>query len=484
VRAVQIHEDGGPDVLRVEDVAVPEPIGSAALVGVSPAAAAAPAGTRVLQDPSAHCRRIDRIDVPGAQVQQTACLQDLTTASTVASGHTDPQDWAGLNAAGVDVDDLEVASVPVTRFVVRRPSSTGGITIRLQNDDPQSVTIRFFDERGLDITEDTQRKIERLFNREDFRRVFPGEIGDIGFAPRALEHYSSALESTVDIERIRASQFKIVIDYAYGSTSFAMPNVLGKLGLEVLAVNPFVSTAGVMREHLHEHARNVANLVRASGSHLGAVLDPDGERLLLIDDEGHVLDDNEALLAILTLLPGKIAGDRVALPVTASQVAIDLIRANGTEVVITKRSNPALMEAATEPGIGFAGNAEGGFILPGFMPAFDAAATLIKVLDLLAFRETRLSAVVAALPRVHVAHEVVVTPWEQKGTVMRSLMEQSKDRQVDLVDGVKVHHDGGWALALPDPEEPVTHVWAEGANDADARRLAQEYARRIRQMVR
>ena len=75
-------------------------LGSAALVGVSPAAAAAPAGTRVLQDPSAHCRRIDRIDVPGARVQQTACLQDLTTASTVASGHTDPQDWAGLNAAG------------------------------------------------------------------------------------------------------------------------------------------------------------------------------------------------------------------------------------------------------------------------------------------------------------------------------------------------------------------------------------------------
>ena len=257
---------------------------------------------------------------------------------------------AGLNAAGVDVEDLEVASVPVTRFVVRRPSTTGGITIRLQRDDPQSVMIRFFDERGLDITEDTQRKIERLFNREDFRRVFPGEIGDIGFAPRALEHYATALESTVDIDRIRDSHFKLVIDYAYGSTSFAMPNVLAKLGLEVLAVNPFVSTAGLMRDDLQAHARNVADLVRASGSHLGAVLDPDGERLILIDDEGHVLDDNEALLAILTLLPGKIAGDRVALPVTASQVAIDLVRSHGTDVVITKRSNPALMDAATEPG--------------------------------------------------------------------------------------------------------------------------------------
>ena len=68
----------------------------------------------------------------------------------------------------------------------------------------------------------------------------------------------------------------------------------------------------------------------------------------------------------------------------------------------------------------------------------------------------------AALPRVHVAHETVVTPWEQKGLVMRTLVELSKDRDVVLVDGVKVLHDDGWALALPDPEEPITHVWAEG----------------------
>jgi len=110
---------------------------------------------------------------------------------------------AGLNAVGVNVEDLEVASVPTTRFIIRRPSDTGGITLRLLKGDPQSVIIRFFDSEGLDITEDTQRKIERLFNREDFRRVFPGEIGDIGFAPRALEHYATALESTVDVERIR-----------------------------------------------------------------------------------------------------------------------------------------------------------------------------------------------------------------------------------------------------------------------------------------
>ncbi len=392
---------------------------------------------------------------------------------------------AGLNAAGINVEDLEVASVPVTRFIVRRPAVSGGITIRLAHGDPQSVIVRFFDGNGLDITEDMQRKIERLYNREDFRRVFPGEIGDIGFAPRALEHYSTAMEATVDIERIREARFKVVIDYTYGSTSFAMPNVLAKLGLEVLAVNPFVSTSGVLRSpELEDHARYVADLVRTSGSHLGGVIDPDGERLVLIDDDGRVLSDVEAELAMLSLLEGKLHGDRVALPVTASRVAVELVERLGYTFVPTKMSNAALMDAATEPGVGFAANQRGGFILPGFLPAFDAAAALVKVLDLLAFHGRRLSDVVNGLPRVHMAHETVVTPWEQKGAVMRSLMEHSKGREVELIDGVKVYHDVGWALALPDPEEPVTHIWAEATSDADARRLAQEYARRIRQLVR
>jgi mannose-1-phosphate guanylyltransferase/phosphomannomutase len=154
------------------------------------------------------------------------------------------------------------------------------------------------------------------------------------------------------------------------------------------------------------------------------------------------------------------------------------------QVLRTKLSNAALMQAASRPGVAFAGNTDGGFIVPSFLPAFDAAAAMVELLELLAIDGIPLSKVVDSLPAVHIVHETVVTPWEQKGTVMRTLVELSTDREVDLVDGVKVHHDGGWALALPDPEEPVTHVWAEGDTDAEARRLAQEYARRIRQLLR
>ncbi len=391
---------------------------------------------------------------------------------------------AGLNAGGVNVLDLEVASVPVTRFVTRQPSAVAGLTIRLVESDPQSVVVRFFDSNGLDLSEDGQRKIERLFNREDFRRVLPAEIGDIGFPPRALEQYSVALESTVDVALIRQSRPKVVVDYGYGSTSFVMPNVLAKLGADVLAVNPYASTSGVLQYDPDAHAANVAGLVRASGAHLGAAIDPDGEHLRLIDDEGHVLAHIEALLALLELVADHLLGDRVALPVATTRHADAVAARHGIKVQHTKLATSSLMDAASEDGVGFAASLDGGYILPGFLPAFDAAATLVKVLELLARKQIRLSSLVHELPRVHVAHESVVTPWEHKGTVMRSLVEMTKDREQELVDGVKVRHGDDWALALPDPEEPLTHIWAEAGSDVEARRLAQEYARRIRQLLR
>ena len=391
---------------------------------------------------------------------------------------------AGLNAAGVNVRDLEVASMPVTRFAVARPEIDAGISIRLENDDPQTVVIRFFDAKGADITEGAQRKIERLFLREDFRRVFPGEIGDIGFPPRHLELYSTALEGAVDVERIATAGFKVVVDYSYGSTSFVMPNILSKLGADVLAVNPFASTRGIISWDRVEHAARVATLVRASGASLGAVIDPDGEHLTLVDDSGRVLTDDQSLLAFVSLVSGHAPGTTIALPLAATRHADALAGDRDVQVLRTKLSNAALMQAASRPGVAFAGNTDGGFIVPSFLPAFDAAAAMVELLELLAIDGIPLSKVVDSLPAVHIVHETVVTPWEQKGTVMRTLVELSTDREVDLVDGVKVHHDGGWALALPDPEEPVTHVWAEGDTDAEARRLAQEYARRIRQLLR
>jgi mannose-1-phosphate guanylyltransferase/phosphomannomutase len=169
-----------------------------------------------------------------------------------------------------------------------------------------------------------------------------------------------------------------------------------------------------------------------------------------------------------------------------TSVAEQLARERGAEVVWTKRADVSLMEVASGGDIALAAAPDGRFIWPDLLPAFDATATLAKILHLLASSETRLSSIVESLPRVHLVHETVPTPWERKGAVMRELVERESERNSELmlVDGVKVLRPDGWALVLPDPEDPFTHVWAESDGDTAARQLAQEYARAIRQAMR
>jgi mannose-1-phosphate guanylyltransferase/phosphomannomutase len=390
---------------------------------------------------------------------------------------------AGLNAAGVNVLDLEIASTAVTRFLVASPRAVGGLSVRLRQDAPQTVAVRFFDTNGIDITEDAQRKLERVFHREDYRRVLPEEIGDISYPIRTLEEYATEIERIVEPEAIRDRRFKLVIDYGYGPAAHAMSNVMAKLSADVLGVNPYSSTMGRLVFDVGTAASRVADLVRTSGAHVGAVIDPDGERLVLIDDEGAVLTHTEALLAFIELICDHLLGDRIAVPVQLTEHVDRLAGTHGVSVLRTKISVPALMAASTDAGVGFASDGEGGYVLPGFLPAFDGAAALVKLLDLLARSGRQLSEVRRALPPVHLIHDTVQTPWEQKGLVMRSLVEHA-DGELVLVDGVKVRRDGTWVLALPDPEDQTTHLWAEAATAAEAKAAAKEYARRIRRLVR
>ncbi len=154
-------------------------------------------------------------------------------------------------------------------------------------------------------------------------------------------------------------------------------------------------------------------------------MDPDGETATIIDDEGHALDNDQALLALLTLVTEAKADARVALPVSVTREAERIAEEGGATITWTKLSAPHLMEVASADGVDFAASQDGGFIWPDFMPAFDATATLVKLLDLLAGTGRTLSSVVKRLPRLHIAHETVATPWERKGAVMREMVERA-----------------------------------------------------------
>jgi Nucleoside-diphosphate-sugar pyrophosphorylase involved in lipopolysaccharide biosynthesis/translation initiation factor 2B, gamma/epsilon subunits (eIF-2Bgamma/eIF-2Bepsilon) len=393
---------------------------------------------------------------------------------------------AGLNLSGINVMDLELATAPLTRFQVRTERAQGGMTIRLASGDPDSVEIRFFDSHGADIDEGTQRKIERLLYREDFRRAFAGDIGEIIFPPRAMEYYTAALTRSVNIDAIAERRFKVVLDYSFGAAASVMPNVLAKIGAEVLSVNPYASTA-YATEAAEDHGPRVerlGNLVRSSGSDLGVVFDADGETATFIDDRGEALTADRALIVLVTLVCRSRPGARLALPVSVSREAERVAEEYGATITWTKLSAAHIMEVAGRGDIDFAASQEGGFIWPDVIPAYDAVATLLHLLDLLVDADAKLSEISAQIPPTFVAHEEVPTPWDTKGAVMREIVERSKDEELVLVDGVKIIRPEGWVLVLPDPELPSTHVWAEGDTEREARRLVAVQAGRIAEITR
>jgi mannose-1-phosphate guanylyltransferase / phosphomannomutase len=407
----------------------------------------------------------------------------------------------GCNSVGVNVTDLEVATIPVTRHHIRTRGTQGGLTVRLSPDDPQSVVIRFFDSQGLDLSEGEQRRIERLYHREEFRRVTAGDIGDIDFSPRALEHYTADVVEAFDLPHSARQELKLVLDLSYGAASYVMPNLLAKVQADVLSINPYAQTPGMISVDPATSAARVVRSVRSSGADLGAVIDAGGEHLTLVDGRGHVLSNDEALMVFLELVTagagaakgnGKRKGDpagakpvRIALPLTASQKAFQLCAARGAEVLSSALSPAKLMEAADSGGVTYAADQEGGFVFPDFLPSIDGAAALINLIALLGRSGESLAQVVARVPVLPILRTEVETPFEQKGMIMRTLMEQLTEEGAELVllDGIKVIAPTGWVLVVPDPEEPTTHVWAEGADWAESERLSIGYVERLRQML-
>ncbi|MFA5786604.1 MAG: mannose-1-phosphate guanyltransferase [Actinomycetota bacterium] len=384
---------------------------------------------------------------------------------------------AGLSATGVVCRDLEIAPTPVARFAARTTSAAGGVAVRTAPGDRESLEIQIFGPDGIDLDDVLRRKVERTFYREDFRRAFGTEIGELSYPPRATELYTSGLLAAIDAQAIREWNPKIVIDAEFGSSTLVLPRILGKLGAETLLVSGYLdeARAALSVEEQRLGLTRLAEMVQSSGADLGAAIDPVGERLFLADGAGRLVSGESALLALTELATKQTGTGWVAAPICTTRVIGDLARRNGCEVEFTKVSRSALMSTAAKPGCVSAGEEMGGLMVPAFLPAFDAIAALVRLLELLARGGRDVGELVSALPAGHVVHRQVPTAWEDKGAVMRQLMEHVKGREVDLTDGVKAFHGSDWALVLPDVEDPVIHVWAEGGDREASLEIIEEY---------
>jgi mannose-1-phosphate guanylyltransferase / phosphomannomutase len=234
---------------------------------------------------------------------------------------------------------------------------------------------------------------------------------------------------------------------------------------------------------LAETIGQAKRLVQAVGADFGVVFDRAAERLYMIDETGREVGVDTALLLLLRLLGTAGRSGRVALPVTVTSQADRLLEGTELEIVRTPASLAELTKAAAGDGVVFAGSVGGGYVWPEFLPAYDAMASLCKLLELLAPVRRPLSELVAELPRPTLVHRQLQCPWALKGTIMRVLNERLAERDLDLTDGIKLFDERGWVQVLPDADEPVVHIYAEGETADDSEALEAELHRLIDEVL-
>jgi len=371
---------------------------------------------------------------------------------------------SGLNSTGVDVADLRVLPAAVNRHLLKAESYELGIHVGCSAADPEVVQIRFFEPPGIQLSEQLQKEIEKHFSRLELRRTAADEVGRISYPARARESYAQDLLDTIDVELMRARGFRLVVDYGYSAASYILPLVLGPLGIEAVSAHGFTAERASQTQPIVESIGQAKKLVTAASADLGAVFDRAGERLYLIDERGIEIPVEKALLLFLRLIGSNGRRGKVAFPVTVTSQVEKLVEKTGLEVIRTRASLADLTRAASDNDVIFAGSVGGGYLFPDFLSAYDAVASLCKLLELLAPVSQPVSEIVSDLPQSTLIHRRLHCPWGRKGLVMRVLVEQMKDRQLDLTDGIKAGDKRGWVQVIADSDEPILHIYTEGSD--------------------
>jgi mannose-1-phosphate guanylyltransferase / phosphomannomutase len=391
---------------------------------------------------------------------------------------------SGFTSAGLEVADLRVLPAAVARHLLKTEGYEAGFHVGTSLVDPEVVQIRFFEQPGIQLSPAMQKEIEKNFTRGELRRAAFGDIGGISYPARVRESYAQDLLGSLDLETIRARGFRLVVDYGFSAASFVLPLLLGPLGVEAVSAHGFTTDRSDPGSTLlREAIGQVKQLVPAVGADLGVILDRAAERLYLVDERGREIPVEQSLLLFLRLIGTNGRRGKLAFPITVTSEVDRLLEGTGLEIIRTPASLGDLTKAAAEDGVIFAGAVGGGYVFPEFLPAYDAIASLCKLLELLAPVRRPLSELVADLPRPTLVHRQLPCPWALKGVVMRVMTERLRDQELDLLDGIKVFEERGWAQILPDPDEPLVHIYAEGRTEEESKALEAEFRAMVEEIM-
>ncbi len=393
---------------------------------------------------------------------------------------------AGLPSAGINVWDLGAQPIPVAAYYTRVCSAAGGVHVRVSPFDERVIDILFIDNQGLSLSKNRERDIERIFFREDFRRVYLDDIGNIEYAQAVKEQYIKDFLKHLNTKAIQAVGFNLVVDFADAPIAGVLSTILDELGCSVVTLGSGATRTGdsFNRQPSQSALKQLQILTTTMDARLGVRLDPGGEKISLVDNRGVLLEGTAASAVMAEMALRDAPGSVISVPINLPGIFEKISAKYQGEVLRTETHGDALKTACADKVI-MVSDGRGKFIFPDFQCAADGLMALAKILEFLATQKTSLREVVDNLPPYYMAERKVSCVWEAKAKVMRLINEKfetNKDQQV--LHGVRLTFEADrWVFLAPDPEQPCFRITAEAGSQPQAENLADEYAQIVEKIA-
>lgn len=380
---------------------------------------------------------------------------------------------SGILSTGAGVIDIDKVIISMNRSAVRNYKANGGIHIRIDNSDLNKIYIEFINKNGANINRDTERKIENTFNRDDFERCNGNKIKK----PIKIENFASLYFSTgsnisKDISDIKRKCPRMII----GSRSVNILNYakefLEHIGCDVhMDFNIESFTSG--KNYLNYLSNEVIN----RRLEMGIFFSENGENIILIDSVGRIIDKEKyiALVSLIILRSGDL--NRLIVPNNSPNIVEKMAQEYNVEVVRTKSSPSDIMNNM----LNIDSDSEDSLLQ--YILYFDGIWGAGKIIDFLAERNIALKQLVDDIPDFYFIRKEIECGWKEKGRIIREIIEEHKDMDLELFEGVRISDDKGWTLILPDSERPVFNLYTEGVSEEFAEELSGRYTEKVKKLL-
>jgi phosphomannomutase len=378
---------------------------------------------------------------------------------------------AGLLSVGCTPVDVGVVPVPALMLHVREAGAFGGISIGESHGSLEWNTLRFVSSEGLALRPNQAAELTDLYHQGVYARVGAHDMSEVRVDATSCERHLQAVMRAVDVERIRASAFRVAIDTRAGAAAAPTPRLLEALGCEVVALEAREEPAGPVKpEPDAESLASLGELLRRSGAHIGFAQDADADRLVAVDERGRALGPDATVVLVVRRWLERRPGP-VVVNVSTSRMVDDVAARFGCPVYRSPVGEAQLVEAMKERGAEVGGEGDGGAIVLPVNACRDSFVALALVLESMAVSGRSVGELRAEVPSYSMVRERLLCLTREIAPSLRLVRTLFRGEHFDLTDGVKVSWPDRWLLARASANEPVIRLSAEAPTEDEARAL-------------